>query len=105
MPAQEESEPSKEGPGEKKRGLEITPEMFIENPDAKRLREQELAYRTLKKCVVELRMATNAVNEAARVIGNHQDIGEAIGASQVSVEAQREGFAGSTGAFNIRLVS
>ena len=68
MPAQEESEPSKEGPGEKKRGLEITPEMFIENPDAKRLREQELAYRTRKECVVELRMATNAVNEAARVL-------------------------------------
>lgn len=52
----------------KKRSLEVTPEMFADQPGAKRRAEQELAYQTLKGCVVELRVATNAVKDVVRVV-------------------------------------
>jgi hypothetical protein len=39
----------------KKRNLESVPDLFVGEPEAKRRADQELAYNTLKECVVELR--------------------------------------------------
>ena len=45
----------------------MVPEMFAEQPDPKRRAEQELAYKTLKDCVVELRIATNTIEKMAKM--------------------------------------
>ena len=45
----------------------MVPEMFAEQPDPKRRAEQELAYKTLKHCVVELRIATNTIEKMAKM--------------------------------------
>ena len=45
----------------------MVPDMFAEQPDPKRRAEQELAYKTLKDCVVELRIATNTIEKMAKM--------------------------------------
>ena len=90
IPAPVEEEPVRGEQGERKRDLEVTPDMFIENPDVKRRREQELAYRTLKECVIEMKIASNTLKDVAQTVGNQQNVGKAIATSQESMDADME---------------
>ena len=69
----------------KKQNLESVPDLFVVDPEAKRRAEQELAYNTLKECVVELRWATNGIKGS-----NHKDIRDAIVTSQKEMEVSLE---------------
>lgn len=70
--------------------MDTVPEVFAEEPSEKRRKEQELAYNTLKECVIELRRATNEISGIAQSMSNQVDIRNAIVTSQEGIESGLE---------------
>ena len=78
------------GTSAKKRSLEIVPEMLADQRDSKRRAEQELAYQTLKDCVVELRIATNAIEKMAKMAQHQQKTRDAAAEQEDALRGQLE---------------